>query len=90
MGKDITALRAEIDRIDRELTVLLEQRLNIADQIADYKQKNHLPVLDPVRERSVIEKNCDRLSDRENQADCKAFFTALMTISRERQKRKMK
>ena len=47
---ELTELRREIDGIDRELTALLERRMDIAADIAAYKRENGLPVLDPPRE----------------------------------------
>ena len=39
-------LRNEIDRIDRQLMKLFEERMNITREIADYKRANDIPVLD--------------------------------------------
>lgn len=47
---DLKELRYEIDGIDRELTALLERRMDIAARIAAYKRENGLPVLDASRE----------------------------------------
>ena len=62
MGKH-DELRSEIDRIDREMIKLFEQRMKITAEIAEYKRANNIPVLDRAREDKVIEKNVSYLSD---------------------------
>lgn len=47
---ELTELRKEIDGVDRELTALLERRMDIAARIAAYKRDSALPVLDAARE----------------------------------------
>ena len=47
---DLTELRGEIDRIDRELIALLEQRMDVAAGVAAFKRGTGKPVLDPARE----------------------------------------
>ena len=46
--------RVNIDRIDMELTHLIEERMETAGQIAAYKKEHGLPVLDAARERSKL------------------------------------
>ena len=53
MGKH-DELRSEIDRIDREMIKLFEQRMKITAEIAEYKRANNIPVLDRAREDKVI------------------------------------
>lgn len=51
---DLTALRKEIDGIDRQLVALLEQRMDVAAGVATYKRENNLPVLDAGREAEKL------------------------------------
>ena len=51
---DINELRLDIDKIDNEMIKLFEERMHVAAQIAEYKQENNLPVLDPQREREKL------------------------------------
>lgn len=53
---DLTQLRHEIDRIDRELVSLFCERMNIAAKIADYKKEQRLPIYHPAREQEVLDK----------------------------------
>ncbi len=50
----LTALRADIDDIDRQLVALLERRMDIAADIAACKRENGLPVLDAGREEEKL------------------------------------
>ena len=48
--------RNEIDKIDADISALLEKRFDIVKNIASYKQENDLPVLDEEREQEKIKK----------------------------------
>ena len=50
----ITRLRAEIDRIDRQLVALLNERAECALQIGRLKEEAGLPVYQPAREAEVL------------------------------------
>jgi len=52
----LQTLRVEIDAIDRQIVALLNQRAAIAEKIGDTKQAAGLPVVEPAREKQVIEK----------------------------------
>lgn len=51
---ELETLRKQIDEIDGQLTALFEKRMEIAGEVAHYKQKNNLPILDSARERSKL------------------------------------
>ena len=53
---ELKDLREEIDGIDRELTELFEKRMGVSAEIAEYKRKNGLPILDSDRERELLDK----------------------------------
>lgn len=52
---DIKSLRAEIDKIDRELIELFCARMDVSRKVGEYKKKNSVPVLDEKRENDKIE-----------------------------------
>lgn len=52
--KELDALRAEIDRIDSDITDLVAMRNDVAREIALVKRKDGLPVKSSGREREVI------------------------------------
>lgn len=79
--------RQEIDAIDQELTRLFEQRLETVLKVGEYKKEHQLPVLDAGREQKVIEKNVARLNNAEFQDELTQFYTSMMNITKETQKR---
>jgi isochorismate pyruvate lyase len=53
--RELTELRAEIDRIDSELVKLLSERMKVVDQVVAVKAKAGLPALIPDRVEEVAE-----------------------------------
>ena len=51
---DLNELRSQIDGIDDELVQLFCRRMEVAEQIAEYKRQNDLPILAPAREREKL------------------------------------
>lgn len=49
-------IRKDIDRIDREMAKLFEERMNVVMKVAEYKKINNMPVKDKAREERVLEK----------------------------------
>lgn len=54
--RDLNELRAEIDRLDREIVPLLCARMSASAEVAEYKRVNNLSVLDKAREDALLEK----------------------------------
>lgn len=53
---EIKDLREMIDSLDREIVELLVKRMNVSAEVAAYKIKNNMPVLDKSREEALLEK----------------------------------
>ena len=53
---ELEALRAAIDAVDAEILWLVGKRIELVLQIAEYKRSRALPVYDPARERTVIDR----------------------------------
>ena len=51
---DLEKLRQEIDEIDSQMCDLFARRMQVVSGIGKYKKENNMPVLDPAREREVI------------------------------------
>ncbi len=51
---ELEMLRERIDRVDDQLMELLAQRMEIAREIGDYKQRHNMPVLQPERYDALI------------------------------------
>ncbi len=77
--------REDINRIDREIVRLFEERMTAVASVAAYKAENGLPILDAKREREVIEKGISCLKDASLSPYYERFQEGLMAVSRERQ-----
>jgi chorismate synthase len=55
-SQGLSELRAVIDRCDRTIVEALKERMAAASGVAEYKNKNRLPVLDEKREEQLLEK----------------------------------
>lgn len=53
---NLEEIRKQIDSTDKALTVLIEQRMALVLQIAEYKKVSEKAVLDPSREQIVLDK----------------------------------
>lgn len=79
--------RKDINKIDEQLAKLFEQRMLISKDIANYKHKHGLPVLDASREKEIIENNCNFIQDK---TICEYYVNYLKTtldLSRKYQSR---
>lgn len=55
---DIDALRREIDAIDQQILDLFAARVRAVLSVGDYKRSRGIPVYDPDRERSLLDRLC--------------------------------
>ena len=78
-------LRQSIDQIDQELVRLFERRMAVTHEVGEYKQANGIPVLDTAREREVLAKKVNLISNPDLQADVVQLYENIMAISRRRQ-----
>ena len=53
---ELKELREQINDIDREMLDLFLRRMEVAENVAEYKRQNGLPVLDAERERELLRK----------------------------------
>ncbi len=79
-------LRAKIDHIDAQMITLFEKRMNLTQQVGEYKKENHLPVLDRAREEEVLAKKEAMLKNKYLKTEVKDFFSSIMAISRRQQR----
>lgn len=63
--------RAVIDRVDRELVKLFEQRFEAILSVAEYKRENNMPVFDPAREQAIIAARSQEVRE-----ELRPYFTA--------------
>ena len=81
--------RDQIDHIDRQLADLFQQRMDVVDQVGQYKLERNLPVLDAKREEQVLEAKAKLARDEGMSADLAALFENIMALSRRRQRKRI-
>lgn len=79
-------LRKQIDRTDQMLLTSFVTRMRISANIAEYKKKNGLPVLDEKREQEKLEE-IRKLSPDDMEESCVMLYNKIMELSRERQQK---
>jgi chorismate mutase/prephenate dehydratase len=82
----LASLRAEIDRIDRELVELLNRRASIATSIGQVKESQGLEIWSPVREEEVIARALEASHGPLPPETLRLIFRELMSASRSLQR----
>lgn len=85
--KELDALRQEIDQIDRQMVELFVQRMAATQQVGEYKQAHHIPVLDNSRQQQVLAGKTALVEDPARKADVAQLYEAIMGISRRQQRK---
>lgn len=83
---NLEELRLKIDEIDDGIVKLIEQRMDVAAEIAEYKKQNNLPVLNSKREREKLADITDK-SREDMQEYMKVLYSMIFDISRSYQKK---
>lgn len=83
--RDLTELREEIDRIDNQIVGLYEERMEIAEGVAEYKISTGKKVFDKEREKSKLDKLTALASTPFNRHGIRELFEQIMAMSRKRQ-----
>lgn len=86
---ELSELRKKIDEIDKQILPLFLERMEICSAVADYKRSVGKPVLDSEREKQVLKSKVDMLEDKSRENEVYELFTAIMSISRDRQSREL-
>ena len=83
---ELTDYRKQLDEIDSEILRLFSERMDIASQIALWKQEKNLPVLDLRREQEKL-RRVEEQSGEELAEYSFTLFSVLLELSRSRQNR---
>ena len=75
-------LRQEIDVIDRELVELFRRRMDVTRRVGEYKRARGIPVLDPERERQVLQNKGELAGESLRPAAITLFQTIMAQIGR--------
>lgn len=78
---DLKELRNQIDVIDEQLLEIFQKRMDLCLQVAEYKKKNNINVLQKGREQEVLD--CIRAKSRQEfQESAVVLFSNIMDISK--------
>ncbi len=78
---NLNECRQEIDKINNEILELFLKRMEVSSAVADYKLANNMPVLQPEREKAILDEVAEKSG--EDMADyATALFSDIMTLSR--------
>ncbi|HAP33821.1 MAG TPA: chorismate mutase [Lachnospiraceae bacterium] len=80
--QDLLELREGIDKVDKQIVALFEERMKLVAGVAEYKKHSGRAVLDVQREQQKLEKVGSMASNEFNRHAIQEVFTQLMTVSR--------
>ncbi|MCI8691038.1 MAG: bifunctional chorismate mutase/prephenate dehydratase [Oscillibacter sp.] len=80
---ELSEIRSKIDAVDDQLLNLFLQRMDLAEEVAAYKNEHRLPILNKERERAVLAKVTENAGNRERYAY--HLFSTLFELARSRQ-----
>lgn len=83
--KDLLELRDEIDSIDNQIVELYEKRMEISEQVAEYKISTGKKVFDKEREVSKLNTLSGKASNSFNSHGLRELFEQIMAMSRKKQ-----
>ncbi len=83
--QDLLEIRKEIDKIDKQMVALFEERMTLTQGVAQYKSKTGKAVLDKERENSKLETLQSLVQSEYNKYPVKELFTQIMSMSRKYQ-----
>ena len=84
---ELENLREKIDSIDKEMIALFEKRMDIVADIAAYKIKNNLPVLNQNREDIVVSKVKSTVKNKDYTDGAADLIKDIMEISKKFQQK---
>lgn len=85
MVVDLAESRAKIDKIDKEIVRLFQERMCVATDVAAYKRSTGKKVFDPKREEEKIETLRGLVDGEFNKTGVEDLFRQIMSISRKHQ-----
>lgn len=82
---DLSDYRAEIDDIDEQLAKLFVKRIRAVDAVAEYKQATGMRVMQPARERAVLDRVAQAVPE-DLRYYTENMFSYMMSLSRNRER----
>ena len=87
MVQDLSITRQQIDKVDSQIVELLEQRLDLALEVAKYKSETGKAIYDKEREQQKLEKLGGLAHGEFNSKSIQEIFTQIMSVSKRYQYR---
>ena len=84
---DLEKARITIDETDRQIARLFERRMDAARTVAAYKKERGLQILDPNRERAILDRNQTWIEQEDLRPYYLQFMEQTMSVSRAYQSR---
>lgn len=85
---DLQEIRKSLDEIDGEMLRLFARRMALVEEVAEYKKKNGLPILDAGREEAILDK-VGRRAGPEWAPYARRLYETVLAVSREYQSARM-
>ena len=82
---DLIKSREVIDRIDKQIVALFEERMEVAKDVAEYKRSTGKKVLDVKREQEKLDVLSELATTAFNERAIRELFSQIMSISRKYQ-----
>ena len=79
---DLQEIRKQIDQVDSQLAALIEQRMRLTADVAEYKMQNGKEIYDPVREKEKLASVRAMAKTPFGEIAMGEIFAQMMTISR--------
>ena len=86
---DLEECRREIDVLDRDLTKILERRMQVVAEVAAYKKAHHMEIYDPRRERQVLDKIDNLTVQKELSTYLRRIYQCIMDESKKYEREHM-
>ena len=80
---ELSEIREKIDVIDEQMLRLFLERMDLAEEIAAYKNEHHMPIVSRGREREILAKAAKQAGERERYAY--HLFNTLFQLAKTRQ-----
>ena len=81
---ELEKYRKEIERIDKDLAKLINERMNISLKIGEFKKTNGISVFDPKREEELKNINVAKVEKRFQKAYSE-IFDVILKVSKDAQ-----
>lgn len=79
---DLQQLREKLEKIDKKLASLFEERMKVIEKVRVYKNSNNIPVYDSNRERNMHDKYGDYITDKNLMSYYIMFLENVLLISK--------